>query len=106
MATNQKAGSSSPPRAHHSLNLNDLFRVNFTGTVWRGNQKVGNSSSPGRATLLSSFRSLTPHFLLRLGRLLWVHWVQQRCFESGAQSQCPRFLLVVPTENAIRCEYL
>src|SRR6266566_6256932 len=23
----------------------------------------------------------------------WVHWVQQRCFESGTQSQCPPFLL-------------
>jgi hypothetical protein len=41
------------PRARHSLNLNDLIRVNFTATVWRGNQKVGNSSLPGRATYLS-----------------------------------------------------
>jgi len=32
------------PRAHHSLNLNDLIGVNFTGTVWPANQKVGNSS--------------------------------------------------------------
>jgi hypothetical protein len=45
-------------RAHHSLNLNDLFRVNFTGTVWRGNQKVGNSSLPGRATYLSRIKHL------------------------------------------------
>ena|SRR5438552_7719580 len=41
------------PRAHHSLNLNDLIRVNFTGSVCRGNQKVGNSSPLGRATYLS-----------------------------------------------------
>jgi len=24
-----------------------------------------------------------------------VHWVQQRCFESGTQSQCPPFLLLL-----------
>ena len=46
MATNQKVGSSSPPGS----NLNDLFRGNFTGTVWRGNQKVGSSNLSARAT--------------------------------------------------------
>jgi len=25
----------------------------------------------------------------------WAHWVQERCFESGAQSQCPSFLLLL-----------
>jgi len=35
------------PRARHSLNLNDLIKVNFTGTVWRGNQKVGSLSPLG-----------------------------------------------------------
>src|SRR5882762_4322063 len=58
------------PRAHHSLNLNDLFRVNFTGTVWCANQKVGSSSPPGRAILHSSFQSPGPHSLLKVGRLL------------------------------------
>src|SRR6266550_6332297 len=58
------------PRAHHSLNLNDLISVNFTLTVWRGNQKVGSSESSGRGILLSSFQSSRPHSLLRVGRLL------------------------------------
>jgi hypothetical protein len=46
------------PRARHSLNRNDLIRVNFTATVWRGNQEVGNSSLPGRATYLSRIEQL------------------------------------------------
>jgi hypothetical protein len=46
------------PRARHSLNRNDLIRVNFTATVWRGNQEVGNSSLPGRATYLSRIEHL------------------------------------------------
>ena len=45
-------------RARHSLNLNDLFRVNLTGTVWRGNQKVANSSFPGRASVTLSNQAL------------------------------------------------
>ena len=40
------------PRAHHSLNLNDLISVNFTLTVWRGNQKVGSSSPLARRSSL------------------------------------------------------
>ena len=48
------------PRAHHSLNLNDLISVNFTLTVWRGNQKVGSSSPLARHSSLS-FQSPRPH---------------------------------------------
>ena len=40
------------PRAHHSLNLNDLISVNFTLTVWRGNQKVGSSGPLARHSSL------------------------------------------------------
>jgi len=36
------------------LNLNDLISVNFTLTVWRGNQKVGSSSPPGAPFSLMS----------------------------------------------------
>jgi len=34
------------------LNLNDLISVNFTLTVWRGNQKVGSSSPLARHSSL------------------------------------------------------
>ena len=59
------------------------------------NQKVGSSNPPGRTILLSSFQSLRSRFQLKFGRLLWVHWVQQRRLESEAQSQCPPFLLLL-----------
>jgi len=34
------------------LNLNDLISVNFTLTVWRGNQKVGSSGPLARHSSL------------------------------------------------------
>jgi hypothetical protein len=42
------------------LDLNDLISVNFTGTVWRGNQKVGNSSPPRARHVSLLNQALTP----------------------------------------------
>jgi hypothetical protein len=39
------------PRARHSLNLNDLIKVNVTGTVWRGTRRSGNSSPQGESRI-------------------------------------------------------
>ena len=59
--------------------------MNFTGTVWRRNQKVGSSNSPGAPFFPQVFNHLGPT-PSEVGPLFWMHCVQQGCFESGTQS--------------------